>query len=152
MSYRVAVSPDGKRVAYCGEDQQTVIADAATGRTLRILPVKTRGLGVAFSPDGGLLALIGRDGYLRLWLIDGAAVLCELTIAAMAVFVSLDALLRWLINWSFLVVDELHTFDGAQGTDLACLLRRLKDRLKVRPGQLCCVAEVPTAAAARSWR
>lgn len=38
---------------------------------------------------------------------DGAALLCELTIAAMAVFISLDALLRWLINWSFLVVDEL---------------------------------------------
>lgn len=31
----------------------------------------------------------------------------------------------------FLVVDELHTFDGAQGTDLACLIRRLKDRLDV---------------------
>ena len=30
----------------------------------------------------------------------------------------------------FIVVDELHTFDGAQGTDLACLLRRLKARLK----------------------
>ena len=30
----------------------------------------------------------------------------------------------------FIVVDELHTFDGAQGTDLACLLRRLKHRLK----------------------
>ncbi len=30
----------------------------------------------------------------------------------------------------FLVVDELHTFDGAQGTDLACLLRRLKARLQ----------------------
>ena len=30
----------------------------------------------------------------------------------------------------FLVVDELHTFDGAQGTDLACLIRRLKERLK----------------------
>ena len=26
----------------------------------------------------------------------------------------------------FPVVDELHTFDGAQGTDLACLIRRLK--------------------------
>ena len=26
----------------------------------------------------------------------------------------------------YIVVDELHTFDGAQGTDLACLLRRLK--------------------------
>lgn len=30
----------------------------------------------------------------------------------------------------YLVVDELHTFDGAQGTDLACLIRRLKARLK----------------------
>ena len=29
----------------------------------------------------------------------------------------------------YIVVDELHTFDGAQGTDLACLLRRLKHRL-----------------------
>lgn len=30
----------------------------------------------------------------------------------------------------YIVVDELHTFDGAQGTDLAILLRRLKARLK----------------------
>ena len=29
----------------------------------------------------------------------------------------------------YLVVDELHTFDGAQGTDLALLIRRLKARL-----------------------
>ena len=29
----------------------------------------------------------------------------------------------------YLVVDELHTFDGAQGTDLACLIRRLRDFL-----------------------
>ena len=29
----------------------------------------------------------------------------------------------------YLVVDELHTFDGAQGTDLACLVRRLRDYL-----------------------
>ena len=36
----------------------------------------------------------------------------------------------------YVVVDELHTFDGAQGTDLALLLRRLKARLKVAPGQL----------------
>jgi DEAD/DEAH box helicase domain-containing protein len=39
----------------------------------------------------------------------------------------------------FLVVDELHTFDGAQGTDLGCLIRRLKDRLQVAPGTLACV-------------
>ncbi len=44
----------------------------------------------------------------------------------------------------FLVVDELHTFDGAQGTDLACLVRRLKDRLRVREGQLCCVGTSAT--------
>ena len=32
----------------------------------------------------------------------------------------------------YVVVDELHTFDGAQGTDLALLLRRLRARLKHR--------------------
>ncbi|MFZ2956172.1 MAG: DEAD/DEAH box helicase [Candidatus Ozemobacteraceae bacterium] len=37
----------------------------------------------------------------------------------------------------FLVVDELHTFDGAQGTDLACLIRRLKERLRI-PDQFLC--------------
>ena len=44
----------------------------------------------------------------------------------------------------FLVVDELHTFDGAQGTDLACLIRRLKHRLQVRPRQLACVGTSAT--------
>ncbi|MFW5899700.1 MAG: DEAD/DEAH box helicase, partial [Desulfovermiculus sp.] len=37
----------------------------------------------------------------------------------------------------FVVVDELHTFDGAQGTDLACLLRRLKARLGTPEKYLC---------------
>ena len=36
----------------------------------------------------------------------------------------------------YVVVDELHTFDGAQGTDLALLLRRLKARLKMSDGQV----------------
>ena len=44
----------------------------------------------------------------------------------------------------FLVVDELHTFDGAQGTDLACLVRRLKARLGVGEGDLCCVGTSAT--------
>ena len=44
----------------------------------------------------------------------------------------------------YIVVDELHTFDGAQGTDLACLLRRLKARLKVPKGHLCCVGTSAT--------
>lgn len=36
----------------------------------------------------------------------------------------------------YVVVDELHTFDGAQGTDLAMLLRRLKARLQAPPDHL----------------
>lgn len=37
----------------------------------------------------------------------------------------------------YLVVDELHTFDGAQGTDLACLIRRLRDRLHLTDSLAC---------------
>ncbi len=44
----------------------------------------------------------------------------------------------------FLVADEIHTFDGAQGTDLACLIRRLKRRLQVDDGSLCCVGTSAT--------
>lgn len=44
----------------------------------------------------------------------------------------------------YVAVDELHTFDGAQGTDLACLLRRLKSRLSIQRGQLCCVGTSAT--------
>ena len=35
----------------------------------------------------------------------------------------------------YVVVDELHTFDGAQGTDLALLLRRLRARLQAPEGR-----------------
>lgn len=44
----------------------------------------------------------------------------------------------------FLVVDELHTFDGAQGTDLACLIRRLKARLETPKQHLVCVGTSAT--------
>ena len=44
----------------------------------------------------------------------------------------------------YLVVDELHTFDGAQGTDLALLLRRLRARLQVPEGRLICVGTSAT--------
>ena len=44
----------------------------------------------------------------------------------------------------YIVVDELHTFDGAQGTDLACLLRRLKARLKTPAEHLCSVGTSAT--------
>ena len=44
----------------------------------------------------------------------------------------------------YIAVDELHTFEGAQGTDLACLLRRLKSRLWTPGGYLCCVGTSAT--------
>ena len=37
----------------------------------------------------------------------------------------------------FLVLDELHTYDGAQGTDVANLIRRLKLKLQLEEGMLC---------------
>lgn len=47
----------------------------------------------------------------------------------------------WLANapgtLRYLVVDELHTFDGAQGTDLACLIRRLRARLECGDELVC---------------
>lgn len=36
----------------------------------------------------------------------------------------------------FMVLDELHTYDGAQGTDVANLIRRLKLKLNIPTGQL----------------
>jgi DEAD/DEAH box helicase domain-containing protein len=49
----------------------------------------------------------------------------------------------WLENFKnpkllkFLVLDELHTYDGAQGTDVANLIRRLKLKLGIPKGQIC---------------
>ena len=44
----------------------------------------------------------------------------------------------------FIIVDELHSFDGAQGTDLACLIRRVKARLVTPKKHLCCVGTSAT--------
>lgn len=44
----------------------------------------------------------------------------------------------------YLVLDELHTYDGAQGADVACLIRRLKERLHISRGDLCVVGTSAT--------
>ncbi|MBT0110240.1 MULTISPECIES: DEAD/DEAH box helicase [Vibrio harveyi group] len=44
----------------------------------------------------------------------------------------------------YLVVDELHTFDGAQGSDLACLIRRLKYHLNANDQDFACVGTSAT--------
>ena len=37
----------------------------------------------------------------------------------------------------YLVLDELHTYDGAQGSDVACLIRRLKAKTEIRARPHC---------------
>lgn len=46
----------------------------------------------------------------------------------------------------YLVLDELHTYDGAQGADVACLIRRLKEHLSIPKGALCVVGTSATIA------
>jgi hypothetical protein len=68
----LAVSPDGKAVAYCGYDPavdvepRLVIADAATGETIREVPKKSNVLALSFSPDSRNLATLDRDPFVRL--------------------------------------------------------------------------------------
>jgi DEAD/DEAH box helicase domain-containing protein len=56
----------------------------------------------------------------------------------------------WSFNLSdssllqFLILDELHTYDGAQGTDVANLIRRLKLKLSIEKGQICAVGTSAT--------
>lgn len=50
-------------------------------------------------------------------------------------------------NWKFIVLDEAHSYNGANGIEIGMLLRRLKDRvLKERPfrGSLQCIATSAT--------
>jgi DEAD/DEAH box helicase domain-containing protein len=44
----------------------------------------------------------------------------------------------------YLVLDELHTYDGAQGSDVACLIRRLRARLSAPVGAICPVGTSAT--------
>lgn len=46
--------------------------------------------------------------------------------------------------WKFLVLDEAHTYTGAQGIEVAMLIRRLKQRLEKQPGGMLCIATSAT--------
>ena len=50
----------------------------------------------------------------------------------------------------FLILDELHTYDGAQGTDVANLIRRLKLKLNIPKSHLCPVGTSATIGSGES--
>lgn len=48
-------------------------------------------------------------------------------------------------NWRFIVIDEAHTYKGANGTEIAYLLRRLKERIRHNMnGEFRCIATSAT--------
>ncbi|HEY5937779.1 MAG TPA: protein kinase [Kofleriaceae bacterium] len=65
---KIAVSPDGSRIATTLGDRSVRLHDAETGRVLRTLRGHTDlVLDVAFSPDGTMLATSSYDKTVRLW-------------------------------------------------------------------------------------
>ncbi len=54
-------------------------------------------------------------------------------------------------SWKFLVLDEVHTYDGAKGIETAMLIRRLKDRItQSKRGRIQCIGTSATLGGGRS--
>jgi DEAD/DEAH box helicase domain-containing protein len=64
----------------------------------------------------------------------------------------------WVFNFQdpkllkYLILDELHTYDGAQGTDVANLIRRLKLKIAVPAAHLCAVGTSATIGSSENSR
>jgi len=48
----------------------------------------------------------------------------------------------------YLVLDEVHTYTGILGTEVACLIRRLKEHTGLQPGELTCIGTSATVVSA----
>src|SRR5581483_8519941 len=50
----------------------------------------------------------------------------------------------------YLVLDEIHTYVGVLGTEVACLIRRLKEHAALKQGALCCIGTSATLASEKN--
>ena len=66
--YRLALSPDGKRIVSAGADGAVKTWDAANGSLMMTLRGHEAGVVTAvFSPDGRLISSVGKDKTMRIW-------------------------------------------------------------------------------------
>jgi len=75
----VAFAPDGKTLAFPGEDGVLRLWETATGKEVRPLPIKGHACSLAFSPDGKLLLVGDYGGVLHRWDLDRGKELDDVT-------------------------------------------------------------------------